>query len=318
MQMIQLLKYLVLIFISIVTLMTIVYLSGEYQPARYYAELCDDKNAVSDGDWQYEYDGFYIGNKGCLYNPKSTNIADVPTVITYTESSDEEPIREAIWYVNGIDHRIDWTLLEMELLSQKAERPVIGIYNATRGGRIPDTLKKIDKSSAVAKTLSAAIAQQSAQGHEIFIRANSQGAVHTSFALKKALDALAIAFKDENFKRIGNNIHVETGAATTDLFPAGPKYLHYVNVYDPIPERSGILSNQSGPFAPLTTDPNTVIARFADKDTNPIESKYHWLGPMSKRFNRVHGFNIYLKYRQPFKQLHDQGKEQAGEIIKIP
>jgi len=299
--------------------MTIFYLSGEYQPVRYYAELCDDKNAAPDGDWHHKYDGFFIGDKGCLYNPKSTNIADVPTIITYNESSDEESIIEPIWYVNGIDHRIDWTLMEMELLSQKAERPVIGIYNATRGGRIPDTLIKVNNNSAVANTLSAAIAQQSAQGHEVFIRANSQGAVHTSFALKKALSALKIAFNDEGFKKIGDNIHVETAAATTDSFPAGAKYLHYINVYDPIPKRSGILSNHSDPLAPVTTDPNTVIARFADKDTNnPIESKYHWLGPMSKRFSRVHGFNIYLKYRQPFQQLHDKGKELGRKIIKIP
>ena len=318
MQIIPLLKYLVLIFISIVTLMVLFYLSGEYQPVRYHAGLCDDKNAAPDGDWHHNYDGFFIGKNGCLYNPKSTNIGDVPAIITFKESADKSPIKEAIWYINEIDRRIDWTLLEMELLSQKAGRPVIGIYNATRGGRIPDTLAKIDKGSAVANTLSAAVAQHSAQDNAIFIRANGRGAEHTSFALNKALSALAMAFKDKKFNRIGSNIHVETSGATTNFFPAGPKYLHYINVYDPVPKKSGILSNQSSPFAPLTLGPKTAIAQFADKDSNPIESRYHWLGPMSKRFNRVHGFNIYLKHRQPFNQLHEQGMEKTGEIIKIP
>ena len=298
--------------------MTLFYLSGEYQPVRYFAGLCDDENAAPDGEWHHKYDGFFIGKNACLYNPKSTNISDVPAIIAFKASPDKTSFKEPIWYINGIDRRIDWTLLEMELLSQKAERPVIGIYNATRGGRIPDTLVKITKNSAVAKTLSAAIAQQSAKGHAIFIRSNSQGAAHMSFALQKALDALAIAFNNESFTKIGNNIHVETSAATSNFFPVGPKYLHYVNDLDPVPKKTGILSNQPNPLAPFASDPNTVIVQFADKDTNPIESKYHWLGPMSKRFNRVHGFNIYLKYRQPFKQLHEKGKEQPGEIINIP
>ena len=297
--------------------MALIYLSGEYQPVRYYSKLCNDKNAAPDGNWHHNYDGFFIGKNGCLYNPKFTNIADVPSTITYKKLSDKAPFKAPIWYVNGTDHRIAWTLLEMELLSQKAERPVIGIYNATRGGRIPDTLVKIDKNSAVVHTLSASIAQESAKDHPVFIRANNQGAVHSSFAIQKALDALAIAFNEEKFKRIMGNIHVETSAATTHFFPEGPKYLHYINNYDPVPRKTGILSKPES-SAQLAPDPNTVIAQFADKDISPIETRYHWLGPLSIRFNRVHGFNIYLKYRQPFNQLHEKGKEQAGEIIEIP
>lgn len=307
-------KYLTTFVIAILILLTLLYISGEYQPARYHALLCADKNAAPDGNWHHTYDGYFIGADGCLYNPETTNIADVPPIIFFKQATGNAPI----WYVNGINHRIEWVTLEMQLLSRNAGQPVIGIYNATKGGRIADAITTTKKNSKVADTLAATVAQNAAKGNPIFIHANSQGALYTSQALEKALEALSMAFNDKNFQKLVAQIHIETAAAVTASFPPGPKYIHYVNEHDPIPKKAGVLSNQTEQTNQSTSNPGTVIARFSDRDTDPIEPKYHWVGPLSKRFIRVHGFNIYLKHRQPFEELHQQGNGQVSNIIDIP
>ncbi len=307
-------KYLTTFVIAILGLFTLLYISGEYQPARYHALLCTDENAAPDGNWHHTYDGYFIGADGCLYNPETTKITDVPPIIFFKQATDNMPI----WYVNGINHRIEWVTLEMQLLSRKAGQPVIGIYNATKGGRIIDAIATAKKNSKVADTLAAAVAQNAAKGNPILIRANSQGALYTSQALEKALEALSMAFKDENFQTLVAKIQIETAAAATAAFPPGPKYIHYVNEYDPIPKKVGVLSNQAEQTKQNTQVQDTVIARFSDRDTDPIEPKYHWVGPLSKRFIRVHGFNTYLKHRQAFAELLQQSNEQASSFIDIP
>lgn len=307
-------KYILPVITTILVLMVLIYLSGEYQPARYHALLCNDKNAAPDGNWHSTYDGFFIGADGCLYNPEHTSIADVPAIIYSEQLINDNPI----WYVNGINHRVEWAILEMQLLSRKAKRPIIGVYNATWGGRIPDALATNYKNSKTADTLAAAIAQQAAKGKAIFIRANSQGTLYTAQALEKALAALSMAFNDANFEKIAAKIHVETGATTTADFPLGPKYIHYVNENDPIPKKAGVLSAATEPPNQGIQNTSILIARFTDSDTDPLEPKYHWVGPLSKRFIRIHGFNIYLKHRQPFEELYQQFSAQNASIIDIP
>lgn len=305
--------YLSYFLIAVIILLTLTYTSGEFHPARYYSLLCDNPNASPDGNWNHNYHGFYIGAQGCLYDPDKFKIDEVPPIVAYEQASDNTPA----WYINGINQRINWTYLELQIFSRQSQRPVIGIYNATKGGRLPDLLKKIDKTDKVVANLSASIAQLSAKGKTVFIRANSQGAHYASLALAESLEALRVAFEETQFKDIAKNIQVETGAAATNFFPTGPKYLHYINSLDPVPRRAGILSKQHDPSTPLILEPNTVIARFSAKDKNPLEAKLHWLGPISKRFISVHGFNIYLKHRLPFEQIYSEGMEIKSRIVDI-
>jgi len=70
-----------------------------------------------------------------------------------------------------------------------------------------------------------------------------------------------MAFKDENFQTLVAKIQIETAAAATAAFPPGPKYIHYVNEYDPIPKKVGVLSNQAEQTKQNTQVQDTVIAQ---------------------------------------------------------
>ncbi|PCJ20912.1 MAG: hypothetical protein COB04_03325 [Gammaproteobacteria bacterium] len=277
--------------LAITVLVLLVYVTGEYKPARYYSLLCVDTSAAESGEWNDHYDGYIIGANGCLYDPAIVSINDVPSVVS---ASSQETLRTPIWYVNGANHRADWVLPEMHLLAENSGRPVVAIYNATLGGRLPDAISDGLRESKVAKTIASQIIRNLLDHQDVYISCNSQGAYHVSKGLSQAITTLSGKFDRGELTALLSKVHVETAGGAASAFPDGPQYIHYVNSHDPVPSSAGVLSGGAQPGA------DAVIVEFSGHDDDALEPKYRWVGPLTGKFLNVHGFNLYRQYRQPF------------------
>jgi len=282
---------------GMVILSLIIYFSGEFKPARYYSLLCTDSTATKGGLWNYEYDSYFIGSNGCLYDPDSVPIDKVPPVFI---SSDNTNQKTPLWYINGANHRADWVLPEMHLLAQNSGRPVVAIYNATLGGRFPDAISDSLNENKIAKVLATQILHNLSINKEIYISCNSQGAMHVSHGLQQTVEELNKSYSPLEINKLLNKIHVETAGGAGKIFPDGPQYIHYINSNDPVPYHAGVLSNGAH------KGKNALIVEFSDHDSDPIEPKYRFVGPLTTKFINVHGFNMYIQYRQAFDKLYQR------------
>ena len=293
---------------SVVALVGFV-ISTEFRPAKYHALLCTDPAAVQAGEWNFRYDGFYIGADGCLYDPSKTSLEDVPPVIGDNATTDRVPLL----YVNGANHRVDWTMPELHILAEDSERPVIGIYNATAGGRFPDAITDslAGDQSRVVETLETIIWQAFERGEEVHLKANSQGAVHSSNALFAVSAQLHNQFGAERAKELLSKVHLETAGGAATHYPDGPRYLHYVNERDPVPRAAGVMVSGSQPGT------NAVIATFTDLDIDPLEPKYRWVGPLTMRFIAAHGFMVYQYHRRPFERVYAASRDGSVRYVSL-
>lgn len=283
-------------------------LSTEYRPARYGALLCTDPAALPGGRWNSAYDGAWLGAQACLYDPAHHALDDVPPV---TDPRTFDPQAPLLVYVNGANHRVDWTLPELHLLAQQTGGPVVAVYNATEGGRVFDAIHDARQGAASppVKTLSDAIVARVSAGREIHLKANSQGAIHLSHALVAVRTGLAQRMRPDEVTAALDRICVETAGGAASRWIDGPRYVHYVNRRDPVPRRAGVLSAGAHPGA------GAVIATFSDFDADPLEPRYRFVGPLSRRFVGVHGFGIYHRHRRPFDAVY--AHYRRGEIRSV-
>ena len=287
----------------------LVYLmSTEYRPARYGALLCTDPAALPGGRWNSAYDGAWLGAQACLYDPAHHALSDVPPV---TDPRTVDRQTRLLVYVNGANHRVDWTLPELHLLAQQTGGPVVAVYNATEGGRVFDAIHDARQgaSSPPVATLADAIVARVSAGQEIHLKANSQGAIHLSHALTAVRARLAGQLSGDDLHQALDRIRVETAGGAASRWIDGPRYVHYVNRRDPVPARAGVLAPDARPGA------GAVLAAFSDFDADPLEPKYRFVGPLSRRFVGVHGFGIYHRHRQPFDVLYAHSR--GGEIRTV-
>ncbi len=284
--------------------------STEYRPARYGALLCTDPTALPGGRWNAAYDGAWLGAQGCLYDPVQRSLDDVPAV---RDPHRFVPGTAELIYVNGANHRVDWTLPELHLLAQQTGGPVIGVYNATEGGRVPDALHDARQGAASppVATLATAILQRLGSGGAIHLKANSQGAIHLRHALEQVRAALSARLLAYEVAHSLHRIRVETAGGAAARWPDGPRYVHYVNLRDPVPKRVGVLSRGAHPGA------GAVLATFSDFDADPLEPKYRFVGPLSRRFVGVHGFGVYHRQRQSFDLLYAHSRPGMVQTISL-
>jgi hypothetical protein len=285
-------------------------LSTEYRPARYGALLCTDPTALPGGRWNTAYDGAWLGAQGCLYDPAQRGLDEVPAV---RDPQTFVPGTPLLIYVNGANHRVDWTLPELHLLARQSGGPVIGVYNATEGGRLPDAIHDARQGAASppVATLTTAILPRLDAGAEIHVKANSQGAIHLRHAFEQVRSTLSGRWASDELARTLNHIRVETAGGAAARWPDGPRYVHYVNLRDPVPKRAGVLSRGAYPGA------GAVLATFRDFDSDPLEPKYRFVGPLSRRFVGVHGFGVYHRHRQPFDLLYAHSRPGRVQTISL-
>jgi len=282
----------------------------EFRPNQYAGLTCVDKKAATLGKWNFHYDGDYLGANGCPYDPKQTELAEVPPIKVGPPQGDEP-----FYYVNGANHRVKWALAENYVLARDLGRPVVGIYNGTLGGRFPDALLRGLFPGHVLDTLTELLWQHVSQGKPIHIRANSQGTIEMSHALQAVRDRLMRQQPPERVDELMDLIRFETAGSAIKDFPDGPRYVHYVNLKDPVPKAAGIMASGSHPGR------GAVIACFDAYDEDPIENRYRWIDPLTQRFLAVHGFMVYRHYRRPFDELyaHNRRDGQLSYLhIKTP
>ena len=285
-------------------------LSTEYRPARYGALLCTDPAALTGGRWNSAYDGVWLGAQSCLYDPAHHTLDDVPPV---TDPRTHDPGTPVLVYVNGANHRVDWTLPELHLLAQQTGGPVVAVYNATQGGRMFDAIHGALQgvASPPVRTLTDTIVARVSAGQEIHLKANSQGAIHLSHALEAVRTRLAMRMHPDELTVALHRIRVETAGGAASRWIDGPRYVHYVNRRDPVPLRAGVLSKNAWPGA------DAVLATFSDYDEDPLEPKYRFVGPLSRRFIGVHGFGVYHRHRLPFDVVYAYSRSVENRTVSL-
>ena len=285
-------------------------LSTEYRPARYGALLCTDPAALPGGRWNSAYDGAWMGAQACLYDPARHGLDDIPAV---TDPRTFDSRNRQLVYVNGANHRVDWTLPELHLLAQQTGAPVVAVYNATQGGRIPDAIHdaRLGMESPPVATLTQSIVMRLSAGGEIHLKANSQGAIHLRNALEQARRIMAERMTAVQLAGALRRVRVETAGGAASRWPDGPRYVHYVNLRDPVPRRVGVLSEAAHPGA------GAVLAAFSAYDEEPLEPKYRFVGPWSRWFVGVHGFGVYHRHRQPFDRLYAHSRGDGVQTVSL-
>lgn len=249
----------------------------EYQPAHYQALLCIDKQAEPSGQWNSAYDGYFIGANGCVYRP-DTALEKLPPLVLEGTNRKAEPL----WYVNGANLRIDWVQAHMYRLALSSGRPVLAIYNATLGGRFLDAINDAIRGSRATEGIERVILESLARGGEVYFQVNSQGAIHMARALRRVVTMLSA----EQLQKV----HVLTAGAASADFPDGPDYIHLANEKDPVPLNVGVLS------AGAHVGAGAKVIRFAGVDSDPLEMRFRFFGPLTHAFLSVHGLMVYQPY----------------------
>ena len=256
-------------------LLVVLFVAYEFQPAKYHALLCMDEKAVKPGGWNSEYDGYYIGANGCLYDPALTPFNEVPPVTLAGTNKNTQ----TLFYINGANLRVDWVLAQMHYISKLSGRPVVAIYNSTLGGRMLDFPNDFFFGSNAVNTVVNLIEQGLSLKMPLYFQANSQGAVHLSEALRKSAEKLS------TLQLSVINVHTAGGASI--FYPDGPRYIHLANTRDPVPSKSGVLSDG----AVLGLD--AKIITFSGENLEPMEVNFRFLGPLTRLFLHVHGLKTY-------------------------
>jgi len=115
----------------------------------------------------------------------------------------------------------------------------------------------------VNNTLRQVLMQALTQHKPLWLRANSQGAAELAQALYAVRHQLEQGLVAERVDRIMSLLQVETAGSASADFPDGPRYVHYVNIKDPVSQYLGMLKPASHPGR------GAVIACFDAKDTAP-------------------------------------------------
>jgi|GEM_PF-671166 len=273
----------------------------EFRPLNYEGLMCVDEKAATTGHINFHYDGYFVGANGCLYDPHQFSLEQVPPVIT-----GKLEVHQPLVYVNGAEHRVKWSLAEIYLLAHDLKAPVIGIYNGTLGGRIPDFFLRGLFPGQVNNTLRQVLMDALTQHKPLWLRANSQGAAELAQALYAVRHQLEQVLAADRVDKIMSLFQVETAGSASPDFPDGPQYVHYVNLQDPVSRYLGLLSTASHPGR------GAVIACFDAKDTAPIELRFRWIDPLTRHFFLdVHGFMIYRHYRRPFDELYSHSRSDG-------
>lgn len=208
----------------------------------------------------HKHDGHFVGAGGQTY-PPDTHWQDVPPVLP----DNGKPVWRSVVMVNGIMTDVALQSSDLQRMANTGCK-VVGVHNATKGMAIDlaqcmgDKLDlKIANNGAtetVAKVIRDILAKPDVEPP--LLVGHSQGALVLSNALGrvggpdlKKLDVLTMG-----------------GASWT--FPTGPKYGHFVNVFDAVPMGAGV-----GAVSWLTCGAEDKVTRFSEvnKPTNlpPLE-----------------------------------------------
>ncbi|HEY0050732.1 MAG TPA: hypothetical protein VGB68_15670 [Pyrinomonadaceae bacterium] len=230
------------------------------------------------------FDGHFVGANGQTFSP-DTALNDVPAVTPRGGVTNNE----TLIYVNGIRTNVQGQLNSLQAIADQTGSRVVGVHNATQSSAA-DILQSLgDKldigSNPAVDTLADTVYNELRAGRDVHLLAHSQGAIITSRALQDVKNRLMAedGMSRRDAERLMSNIKVETFGGASRRFPDGPRYVHYVNRNDGVPQAFGLRS-WLNPFAHAGRDAVTHYFR----EGKPLVS---------------HGFEkFYLPERVPFEQ----------------
>ncbi|HEX9959395.1 MAG TPA: hypothetical protein VGB00_00515 [Pyrinomonadaceae bacterium] len=231
-----------------------------------------------------EFDGHFVGANGQTFSPE-TALSDVPAVTPRGGVTNNE----TLIYVNGIKTNVQRQANSLQAIADRSGSRVIGIHNATQNSAA-DILQSLgDKldigNNPAVDTLADTVYNELRAGRDVHLLAHSQGAIITSRALQDVKNRLVAedGMSRRDAENLMSNIKVETFGGASRRFPDGPRYVHYVNRNDGVPQAFGLRS-WLNPFAHAGRDAVTHYFR----EGRPLVS---------------HGFEeFYLPERVPFEQ----------------
>lgn len=188
------------------------------------------------------YDGCFLGRGYLAFGPE-VPIELIPPVSPNIAEGMQPG--ETIIYVNGISTPPATARWGMRMLADATGSPVVGIYNATQGDAFDVAQAIGDKlqvgSNPAVTTLYHQIIRVAHHGESLRIMGDSQGALIISRALSMAQRQLSLeGYSRSEIEEKFSRLHIETIGGAAWAYPDGPRYVHYINEYDPIPFRFGL------------------------------------------------------------------------------
>lgn len=236
------------------------------------------------------YDGMYLGENGQLFKPASNSLNDIPTIKPQNGESKGLTV-----FVNGVGAKPSNAVGEMQKLANVSGNEVVGIYNATEG-KLKDILQSTGDKFDIGKNpasdnLSDLIHDQLRSGQPLHIAGYSQGGAIVNRAIADAKNRLMLedGMSQPEAERLMGNLTVETFAGAGWNYPDGPKYTHYVNRADVVPQLFGV-------GAPLSHAGSGAEIR-----------KFNTWNPFS-----AHGFDKYMNEWRPPNQNNGLGGGGGG------
>jgi hypothetical protein len=266
--------------------------------------FADDASVIQNGghaDDRY-FDGAVIGAGGRVYAPGT----DARVVAPIRPNNGRTPTNETIYYVNGIQNNAAFQAGSAQNIANATGANVVAIHNSTGGpgggmaadlGQCFNDKIGLRDNNPATQALANQILRDVEAGRPVHVMAHSQGALVTSGALNEVKTELIREHGAQRADELLKNIKVETFGGAASTYPYGPRYVHYVNRYDPVAMAVG-LGGQSGPQGPGSLSPAQVAHAGGDRAAlHYIEGDARDHGDLFS----AHDFNQgYLSHRQEF------------------
>ena len=238
-----------------------------------------------------QFDGYYVGADTLLFDHLTTSILDVPPVYPEIILNDEP-----IWFVNGAGNDVTRQYKSMEEIAEFTGRPVVGIHNGTKGGKL-DALEIILPINSIVETaIKKSVLEIIDTDTEVLLLGHSQGAFHLARSLRSLENQLSN-------NQLGQ-LMVETSGGAGMWFPRGPQYVHYANEGNQAPKLHGVLTPGAIPGN------RSVILTFDDE--------WYDIPPeIDTPFTRVHAQIVYLRNRMTFAEARTYAPPFGSKKINL-
>lgn len=226
----------------------------------------------------HKCDGHFVGAGGQCFHP-DTYWGDVPPVLP----DNGKPVYASVVMVNGIMTDVSLQASDMQRMANTGCK-VVGVHNATKGmfrdlaQCVGDKLDLKMSNNAATETVARVvrdILSTQIQPPPLLV-GHSQGALVLSNALGRVEGSL-------------DKLDVLTMGGASWSFPSGPKYRHFVNVFDAVPMGAGVgaLSyfssgevnrfsevNKPTNLPSLEEDVSNYLARVVDRSVHGPQDVY--------------------------------------------
>ena len=221
-----------------------------------------------------QFDGYYVGADTLLFDYRTTSILDVPPVYPETITNDEP-----IWFINGAGNDVTRQFKSMLEIAEFTGRPVVGIHNGTKGGKLDALEIILPTNEVVEAAIEKSVLEIIDTETRVLLLGHSQGAFHLARSLRSLENQLSNS-------QLGQ-LMVETSGGAGMWFPRGPQYVHYANEGDPAPKLHGVLT-------PGALPGNRSVILIFDDEWYDIPPE------IDTPFTRVHAQIVYLRNRLTF------------------